>query len=194
MDLELKALIDLTFGSQIRVKEDASEFLLEAFQKVEFDSRQMIVEAGGQANHFYLVQYGVQMIYFISEKGDKVILGFSYHGNVSGVYDAFIRRTPSQLFLEAITLSKLYALSYAKYQELFDLFPEFFKWRTYFTESILFGRLTRESEMMTASAKERFDAFIQRCPKELLDIPQKYLASYLGMKPETFSRLRALRD
>ena len=45
-----------------------------------------------------------------------------------------------------------------------------------------------------APSKEKYDAFISRCPKELLVIPQKYLASYLGMTPETFSRLRAQRN
>ena len=86
------------------------------------------------------------------------------------------------------------AISYGDFEEMFKRFPELLKWRANFAENILFGRLSREVEIMTLSAKDRFDAFVKRCPPELLQIPQKYLASYLNMKPETFSRLRAIRD
>ena len=96
--------------------------------------------------------------------------------------------------MEALTPSRLIAINKQKYDELFERFPEFYRWRTHFMETILFGRGSREVEMLTLSAKERFDAFIKRCPEELLQIPQKYLASYLNMKPETFSRLRSIRD
>ena len=146
------------------------------------------------AKYFYLVVEGVQAIYMITEKGEKAIAGFSYKGDQSGVFDSFITERPSKLFLEALTPSKLIAISKHDFDELFEEFPEFYKWEAKFLEQIVFGRLTRESEMLTYSAKERFDAFMKRCPPELLEIPQKYLASYLNMKPETFSRLRAQRD
>jgi len=153
-----------------------------------------MVEAGSVAKYFYLVVEGVQAIYIISEKGDKVIAGFSYQGEQSGVFDSFITQKPSKLFLEAITPSRLIAISKKDFEALFQEFPEFYEWEAKFLEQILFGRLDRESEIISFSAKERFDAFMKRCPPELLEIPQKYLASYLNMKPETFSRLRAMRD
>ena len=59
---------------------------------------------------------------------------------------------------------------------------------------MLIGRGKREIELLTLSAEERYINFMRRCPKVLLQIPQKYLASYLNMKPETFSRLRASVD
>ncbi len=46
-------------------------------------------------------------------------------------------------------------------------------------------------EYRVLNSKERYISFMKRCPDELRIIPQKYLASYLNMKPETFSRLRA---
>ncbi|MEM6738452.1 MAG: Crp/Fnr family transcriptional regulator, partial [Bacteroidota bacterium] len=122
------------------------------------------------------------------------IAGFSYRGEQSGVFDSFVTQKSSALFLEALTSSTLLAISRTDFKQLFEQFPEFYKWEARFLEQILIGRFSREKEMLTYNAKERFDAFMERCPKELLDIPQKHLASYLNMKPETFSRLRALRD
>ncbi len=170
------------------------DFLHLHFTKKEYAAREMIVESGGLAKYFYFVLSGVQALYLLNEKGEKVIFGFSFNGSVSGAFDSFIKQEPSHFFLEALTPSVMFGITKQKFDELFELFPEFYRWRAQFFEDILLGRISREVELTTFSAKERFDAFIKRCPPELLDIPQKYLASYLNMKPETFSRLRALRD
>ncbi len=192
--MDKKSLFHSNFGRYISISADAYSFLDESFKEIEVAQRSYLVEGGSIAKYFYFAISGVQAGYLINSKGEKVIFGFSYQGSPSGIYDSFITQTPSNYFMEALTPSKLIAISKSKYDELFERFPEFYRWRTHFMEAILFGRGKREVEMLTLTAKERFDAFIKRCPDELLEIPQKYLASYLNMKPETFSRLRALRD
>ena len=182
------------FGKYITLSVEALQFLSEHFHPRHYQNRELLVEAGSVANYFYLVEEGVQAIYMITDKGEKAIAGFSYQGEQSGVFDSFITQRPSKLFLEALTPSKLLAINKKDFDLLFAQFPEFYQWEAKFLEQILFGRLTRESELLTMTAKERFDAFTKRCPPELLNIPQKYLASYLNMKPETFSRLRGLRE
>jgi CRP-like cAMP-binding protein len=194
MNPDKKSLISSAFGNHVDISVKAYDYLNAHFHEKTYAAREIIVEGGGSAKYFYLVLSGVQAIYIINQKGEKVVLGFSFSGNISGVYDSFITGKPSNLFLEAITPSTMIGINRTDYSRLFDQFPEFYQWRSHFNEGILFGRLSREVEIMTMSAKDRFDAFVKRCPPELLQIPQKYLASYLNMKPETFSRLRALRD
>jgi CRP-like cAMP-binding protein len=156
-----------------------------------FKQNELITEAGSIEKYFYVVLEGVQAIYLLDQKGNKVVLGFSYSGSPSGVFDSFIHQKPSDTFLEALKPSKLLAISRADYLNLFEKFDGFHQWGHLFFQEILFGRLFREVELLTLSAEERYTAFMQRCPPELKVIPQKYLASYLNMKPETFSRLRA---
>lgn len=194
MNEQVKSIIDSNFGKYITISEAAYAFLDDNFHEMEYPQRSFLVEGGSVAKYFYFALSGVQAGYLINSKGEKAIFGFSYKGSPSGIYDSFITQTPSNYFMEALTPSKLIGISKEKYDELFKLFPEFYSWRAHFMEHILFGRGSREVEMLTQTAKERFDAFIKRCPEELLQIPQKYLASYLNMKPETFSRLRALRN
>ncbi|MFK7952096.1 MAG: Crp/Fnr family transcriptional regulator [Ekhidna sp.] len=194
MDSQFDNLIHNAFGRYGELEEGAASFLSQNFKIQEFNSKDYLVEAGTVSKYFYLVISGVQVIYLIDKKGEKVVLGFSFDGSVSGVYDSFLSQTPSKYFIEALTTSKLIGLSHEKYCELFEKFPKLYQWRAYFMEEFSIGRSSRELEILTLSAKERFDTFMKRCPPQLLQIPQKYLASYLNMKPETFSRLRALRD
>ncbi|MEO9476041.1 MAG: Crp/Fnr family transcriptional regulator [Cyclobacteriaceae bacterium] len=186
-----KHLFDDNFGRYTNISKEAYDYLLRVFQVRELKQREFLTEAGSVERYFYFVISGVQAMYVISNKGEKVVLGFSYDGSPSGVYDSFIHETPSNYFMEALTPSKLIAINKQHYNELFERFPEFKDWRINFMETILFGRAKREVEMVTLTAKERFDAFTARCPQQLLTIPQKYIASYLNMTPETFSRMRA---
>ena len=156
-----------------------------------FKRGQFITEAGEAERHFYFILEGVQMIYLIDNKGEKVVIGFSYGGNFSGVYDSFLSQKPSDYFLETLTSTKLLALPLFAYLELFEQYPQFDKWGRIFHQEILTGRVKREVEILTLPAKDRYINFMRRCPEPLLKIPQKYIASYLNMKPETFSRLRA---
>ena len=192
--MQIKQLFESVFGQYITLSNEAVEFLQNHFIQKAYAAREMIVESGGYARYFYFVLSGVQAIYLLNEKGEKVIFGFSFKGSPSGAFDSFIRQEPSNFFLEALTSSTMIGITKSDFDLLFKKFPEFYRWRAHFMEDILLGRISREVELSTFSAKKRFDAFTKRCPPELLEIPQKYLASYLNMTPETFSRLRAIQN
>ena len=143
--------------------------------------------------YFYLVLSGVQRLYYPSIEGNDVVLGFTFQHNFSGVYDSFMRQTPSQCYLQALTKSELLAISFKDMNELFDRYACMERWGRLFVQDILFGRVQREIELTTRTAEERYRDFMHRSPAPLRQIPQKHLASYLNMTPETFSRLRASR-
>ena len=185
----LKLLKSLFNGIPFTPEEEIS--FLRLWKEYRFKQYEFITQAGSIERYFYVVTEGVQAIYLLNRRGEKVVLGFSYKGSPSGVFDSFISEKPSDTFLEALKPSRLLAISREDYLGLFETYPNFHQWAHYFFRDILFGRLFREVELLTLSAEERYNMFMQRCPKELQVIPQKYLASYLNMKPETFSRLRA---
>ncbi len=190
--MEDKVFVQLKgFFPQVHFTAKDEAYFRSLWSEKSFNQYDLITEAGSVERFFYFVLEGVQAIYILNEKGEKVVLGFSYSGSPSGAFDSFIKKQPSDTFLEALKPSKMLAISYEDYQSLFDKHQEFYVWGHEFFRNILFGRLHREVEILTLTAEQRYIAFMQRCPEELKIIPQKYLASYLNMKPETFSRLRS---
>ena len=187
-------VISKVFEPFVNVSPAVIDYLKEATELKTYSPRQLITEAGNIERYFYIVVSGTQAGYLIDRAGNKVVLAFSYPGNFTGVYDSFVTQKVSNYFVESIGESQLLALNKAGFDGLFEKFPEMMRWRLAFIEMILSGRGQREVEMLTLSASERFDHFMKRCPEELLQIPQKYLASYLNMKPETFSRMRAKKN
>ncbi|NRA10685.1 MAG: Crp/Fnr family transcriptional regulator [Crocinitomicaceae bacterium] len=166
------------------------EFFFNAWEEVEFKRGDFITEAGRVEKYLYLVIEGVQAIYTLTPKGEKKVIGFSFDGSFSGVYDSFIKANESHYFLEALTPSRMLRMKNTDYERLFEMYPEFNKWGRIAHQELLIGRVQREVELITLTARERFDTFMKRCPDKLLEIPHKMLASYLNMTPETFSRLR----
>lgn len=188
---ELKNQLLKSFFREIPFTTQQENGFFGLWKEYSFKQNELITEAGRIEKNFYVVLEGVQAIYLLNQKGEKLILGFSYSGSPSGIFDSFIHQKPADTFLEALKPSKLLGISRTNYLHLFETYPDFYKWGHQFFQEILFGRLYREVELLTLSAEERYVAFMRRCPEELKVIPQKYLASYLNMKPETFSRLRA---
>ncbi len=164
------------------------------WDEISYDRNTFITESGNIERYFYVVISGVQAIYLLSKNGDKKVIGFSFDGSFSGVYDSYLYETPSHYFLESLTPSRLIRMKKGDYDRLFELYPEFDRWGRIVHQQLLMGRVQREVELFTMTAKERYDVFMQRCPEALMKIPQKYLASYLNMTPETFSRLRAIKS
>ena len=177
--------------AEARLSDSEYEEFAALWEVKQYPKKGFLTEMGMVEQYFYVVIDGVQAIYLLDQKGDKCVLGFSYTGSPSGVYDSFLERAPSHYFLEALTDSSLLTLNYDNYQKLFTQFNSFDRWGRIFHQQVLAGRVKREVELLTLSAKERYQLFMRRCPPILQQIPQKYLASYLNMTPETFSRLRA---
>lgn len=173
--------------------QEHSEFF-NSWEEVSYKKGSFICEAGQVERHFYVVITGVLAIYLIDKNGDKRVIGFSFDGSFSGVYDSFLDESPSNYYLEALSECRMLRLSKSDYDRLFDLYPEFNYWGRIVHQKLLIGRVKREVELMTLSSEERYKIFMNRIPEPLTRIPQKYLASYLNMTPETFSRMRRLKS
>ncbi len=174
----------------LEIGEDRHLEFLEFWEVVEYSKGSFLTESGQVEHYFYVVLEGVQAVYILTPNGDKKVIGFSFDGSFSGIYDSFLKASGSHYFLEALTDSKLLRMNKAQYDSLFELYPEYNEWGRVVHQELLIGRVQREVELITMDAKERFDVFMKRCPEKLLTVPQKYLASYLNMTPETFSRMR----
>lgn len=165
------------------------EGFLKDWNPVQFSHKELITEAGQIERRLFVVISGVHAIYYPDRDGNRVVIGFAFDGSHSGVYDSFIDQSPSSYFLQSLTPSIAYWVSHESYLKWFDTYPGFDRWGRIVHGKLLIGRVERELELTTLSSEERFVKFMRRCPEPLHRIPQKWLASYLNMTPETFSRL-----
>ena len=170
------------------------EELIELLQYCEirkFDKRTIIVNAGEVDNYLNLVVKGLIRKY-LPVRRNEVILQLATEGHVVQSEISYLTRTPSAVILETLEPTMLLSLTYDKMEEALDRFPKGER----LGRMILYGMYIKKDQnrynRLSKSTRQRFFDYIDNHQHMLQRVPQKYLASYLQIKPETFSRLKAL--
>ena len=152
--------------------------------KNEFLSRE-----GETERYLYYVIEGVLRIYYLHD-GEEVCVGFSYDDTLICSYPSFIDNQPAEYYMQALTDLKLLGINREDFYSFLDSSRNMEKCWRMITEEALLGKIKRETEMLTFTPEERYTRLWNRSPHLFQLVPQKYIASYLGMQPETLSRVK----
>lgn len=186
-------LIRRTLERYIDLSDADWERIAPAWRDHAFSKGAFVCRYGEVEQRFYIVGSGVQRMSFPND-GEDHCIGFAYEHSWSGVYDSFVSRRPSRFDLVAVTDSQLWGIDYDSLQQLYRELPCMERFGRLILEELIHGRATREIEQLSLNAEERYHRLVQRSPQLLQLVPQKDIASYLRMSPETLSRLRAKRS
>lgn len=183
---QLKTFLDAV----VRIPEEVWEECYPAWQEFSAKRRTILTAAGERERYLYFVLEGIQRVFFLTEDGGKeATLVFMYAPSLAGVADSFLGQHPSHFYFETLTPSRFLRVPYEVFIEQCLRFPEMNRLSLALAASAFEGVLLRQAELQTATAEEKFRALLGRSPHVLNLIPHKYLASYLGIDPATFSRL-----
>lgn len=171
------------------LKEEDWKSFSSIWQPVEYKRKTILTAAGETEKHLYFVIEGLQRSFYIGDGKQEATIVFTYPPSFSGVADSFLTRTPSKFFFETLTTSKMLRTTYQQLEELMNQSPAIQQLVLKLTAFALKGVLERQVEIQCFSAEEKFKALLKRSPHVLQIIPHKYLASYLGVDPATFSKL-----
>ena len=144
---------------------------------------------GSIDKNLYFVLEGSLRVYTTDEEVEHNIR-FAYPGSLIGALDSYIMDRPSQFYIQAIKACRIRCLS----KDSFEGFMRKDKarmdlWHN-LLELLVFQQLEREVDLLTSSPKERYRRVLERSPQLFQEIPNKHIASYLRMSPETLSRLK----
>lgn len=149
----------------------------------------VLTTAGETERYLYFVEEGLQRSFYIGNQGEDATIVFTYAPSFSGVADSFLTQTPSKYFLETLTTSKFLRTTYHQLHGVMMQYPSIMHLIFKATSLALKGVLERQIELQCFSAEQKFRTLLNRSPHVLNLIPHKYLASYLGIDPTTFSKL-----
>jgi CRP-like cAMP-binding protein len=156
-----------------------------------FEKRTVIIEEGETDNYLNLVVKGLVMKYVRVGKED-LILQLATEGHVISAEISFLTRKSSKVVIETLEPTLMVSLSYDKMLEALDHFSRGEELGRKILTSMYVKKDEKKYRWLAMGIRERFMHYIQHHPHMLQRVPQKYLASYLNIKPETFSRLKHL--
>lgn len=189
MEEDYKNLLDF-FAKTVAIRQEVWEQCSPAWQPITVPRRTILTTPGERERYLYFVLEGIQRVFFLTQDGAKeATLVFTYPPSLSGVADSFLGQHPSHFYLETLTKSRFLRIPYATFMEQCLAYPAMNRLALALAATAFEGVLLRQAELQTATAEAKFRALLERSPHVLNLIPHKYLASYLGIDPATFSRL-----
>lgn len=155
--------------------------------------RQYLLQEGEVCRYHCFIAKGLLRVYSVNEKGDESILRFAKEDGWISDCESLYRGTPSKFNIDAIEDSEVLLFENGAKDMLMEKLPGFAKMVHIMKNesSITFQHRIHESIVHTAGQK--YQSFVAHHPEFALRVPQAMIASYLGIKPETLSRLRHSR-
>ena len=155
----------------------------------ELGRRQLLVRVGEVEEYLSFVVKGLARLYFHKGK-TEMIINIAKEGELIASSSSFLSGRPSNYYVETLEPCTLLSISRAHLEQVYKESPKIEKLGRLMTTYFVLQKEEWELECMRLDTRERFLRFIGNNPELLPRVPQKYLASYLNMKPETFSRLK----
>lgn len=159
--------------------------------KRHFDKKSMITYAGEVENYINFIDSGLVRKYY-RKANDEVNTQISYEGHIIHSQESFHSRTPSEYAIETIEPTELTSITYECLEKMYSSSEKMQRLGRLIITATMVLKDKWQSQLIKLSPRERFISFVTRHPELVQRVPQKYLASYLNIKPETFSRFKHL--
>lgn len=156
-----------------------------------FKKKQIISKPHEVEEYLNFVTRGLVRKYYQKGK-EEMNTQISTEGHIIHSQESFHSRTPSEYFIEAIENTTMVSITYDNLERLYSSSAKMERLgRLVITFSMVI-KDRWQMNMIKLSPRERFLDFVHKNPELLQRVPQKYLASYLNIQPETFSRFKHL--
>jgi CRP-like cAMP-binding protein len=155
-----------------------------------YPANSVITQEGQYSRHFRYLYSGC-VRFHANYDGKEVTTWIEVENQLLPSYDGFSFDRPGGETLEAVVDSVLVEISSDDFLKLFDEFPQMERFARLWLEKEMSGQLEFYKFFMFMSAKEKYERLLSYVPDIDLKVKAIHIASFLGISPETLSRLRA---
>lgn len=184
-----KSLLDFLNKFIPLPQEEFNEFIAPFILKRNFGKKAIVTRAGEIENYINFIELGLVRKYYKKEK-EEINTQISNEGHIIHAQESFHSRTPSEYFVETIEPTELSSITYEGLEKMYSSSEKMQRLGRLVVTATMVLKDKRQSQMVKLTPRERFIRFVTKHPELMQRVPQKYLASYLHIKPETFSRFK----
>ena len=184
MTSELKTFIK----TYIKLPDEELEQIAGKFRRRTVKKNEYLLRQGEICSDLVFVKEGCLRLYYLAD-GIEVSVWFSFkHSSAIELY-SFISERPSEYYLQAIEAGEILYLSKPALNLIYETYPKMQEMMRKFWEDVVINLVDRFTALQRDSAEKRYRDLLKK-PAYLQKIPQKYLASFIGVTPTSLSRIR----
>lgn len=187
--METKLLIE-SFEKFIPLSVSEKALIASYLRERKVKKGQFLVHEGAVSRCTNFVTAGSIRTYFIDHNGQEHIVQFAIEGWWISDLNSFIQQVPATFNVQAIEDSVVLELPFESLEKLYEQVPQLERYFRIVTQRAFVAFQQRVVQNISMTAEDRYLAFQQKYPKIELRIPQRLVASYLGISAEFLSKIK----
>ena len=186
-------IIKKNISKYIKLSRDEFNYFASVVEQKRVRKKQFLLEEGEVCRFECFVNNGCLRQYHLDDNGNEHIMQFAIRDWWISDQYSFISGLPSPYFIDALEDSEVLLISKTSLDELYTKVPKFERFFRIAFQNSYVALQRRILANISQTAEERYVHFSKNYPEIEQIVPQHQVASYLGIKPESLSRLRKLR-
>ncbi len=178
-------------AKHVTLTPEEQELFLSKTKTRQFKVKTILLSAGEVATCTYFVNSGVLISFNINDNIIEHVLHFACEGWWIGDMYSYISEKPGNLFIEILEDAEVVMITKENQQQLYQEIPKLERFFRILAENSLVSHQERLMDNLSLTAEERFEKFCSKYPTLIQKVPQKQIASYIGVTPEFFSKMKS---
>lgn len=190
MSAESTSLILQNIAKHITLDSNEQDYFLSLLQFKHIKRKDFLLQANEVIKTENFITKGCVRTYTIDSNGTEHIVMFGIEGWWVGDMYSFLTQLPANYFIDALEDTELLQISKSNLEKLYERVPKFERFFRIILQNAFIAQQQRINQNLSFTAEQRYLYFIQKYPSLEQRIPQKQIASYLGITPVFLSMLR----
>lgn len=186
----MNILLD-TIAKHVTLTPEEQECVVSATECQTYKAKSILLKEGDVCLYSYFVTKGILRSYTVDENGVEHVVSFASPGWWIADMYSYLSQRPGQLYIETNEESEVILLSKENQERLYEEVPKMERFFRILIENSLVANQQRLIDNLSFTAEARYDKFTKKHPDLIHCLPQKQIASYIGVTPEFFSKMKA---
>jgi CRP-like cAMP-binding protein len=178
------------FNKKVALNEEEEEIIKSYLMPKKLRKKQYLLQEGDPCKFIAFVERGALRAYSVDEKGNEHIIQFALEGwTISDLY-SFLTGEPSTYNIDALEDVELVLINKSAHEELLQRVAKYETYTRLQVTGAYIAMQKRLTSIIGSTLEERYKNFNALYPDIVQRVPQHMIASYMGLQPETLSRIR----
>jgi CRP-like cAMP-binding protein len=174
----------------IQLTPEETAYFISLLKEKKLRRKQYLLQEDDICYYEYFVTQGCLRTYYIDQKGQEYIVQFAVEDWWIGDMYSFLTQKPSRYNIDALEDSVVLSIEKKSLDELYIRVPKFEKFFRHLLQNAFIAFQERITSTISGSGEDRYKQFQSKYPNLEERIPQRMIASFLGLTPESLSRIR----